>query len=87
MKNNIYYIWFHHCSLSFEDREYINDVINQKKFKEFLNLRKKLNKGDTYDYLPRIGYVLDQSGNIIDEVDVTRPDNFFKIRACECECG
>ena len=89
LTTKIYYVWFHHMAMDHETRQYVQSVINTHNYKEFMRLRKMLVIHDEQDieFLPQYGYTISDDGSEERLVDITKKENFFKIRVCDCECG
>ena len=89
LTTKIYYVWFHHMTLSPATRQRIQNVIMKHNYKEFMQLRQLLVIRDEPDieFLPQYGYTISEDGSEEQIVDITKKENFFKIRVCDCECG
>lgn len=82
------YVWFHHCVVPHEIREFITQVIEHHDWDNFVaiyNLMKATEPDCECVFLPSVGYI-EEDGEI-KEVDILRKENFFRIRVCDCECG
>lgn len=88
-KDGAFYVWFHHCALDHDDREYIYEVIEHHDYEEFMRIRRELQKYEDEEtvFLPKLAFVCDDEGEIIEEIDITKKRNFFRIAHNEYECG
>ena len=82
------YYWYHQglawCdedSKEYDDYTLIIQALEYKQYDAFMEL-----KAEYPDCLPDMASVY-ENGEIVEEIDITIPENFMKITYSECECG
>ena len=84
----VIYYWYHHglawCdkdSIEYDDYTLIVQALEYKQYDAFMEI-----KAEHPDCLPDMTSVY-ENGEIIEQIDITIPENFMKITYSECECG
>ena len=73
--------WNHHGTKYYNDYKRIQLFLDNHDYERFMKM-----KAEYPDCLPDMACVY-ENGDIVEDIDITIPENFMKITYSECECG